>query len=141
MSVAVATPEFDGIGVDLEYVHQTDRGLAAKVLTVEERSRLDQTSSSDRAAFVTAHFALKESIYKAACDEDQEGMEFQDIELELTPLTLTRELVWSNVSATVANSPSESHVFIFRERPWILAIATRSKLRSLRANANCRAAG
>ena len=60
ITVAVATSEFDGIGVDLEYVEESDLALAAKVLTVEERSRLDEIGSSDRAAFVTTHFALKE---------------------------------------------------------------------------------
>ena len=129
MTVAVATREFDGIGVDLEYVDESDGALAAKVLTVGERSRLDHIGSGERAAFVTAHFALKESVYKAARDEDQEGMEFRDIEVGLTPLTLTRQRVWNNVSTIVANSPCESQGFIFRDRPWILAIATRSKLR------------
>ena len=129
MTVAVATREFDGIGVDLEYVDESDRALAAKVLTVEERSKLDQIGSSDRAAFVTAHFCLKEAIYKAARDEDQEGMEFQDIELGLTPSTFRKELAWNNVSVTIVNSKFESHGFIFRDSSWILAIATRSKFR------------
>ena len=54
MTVAVATREFDGIGVDLEYVDENDLALAAKVLTVDERSRLDQIGRADRAAFVTS---------------------------------------------------------------------------------------
>ena len=55
-------------------------------------------------------------------------MEFQDIELGLTPSTLAVELVWKNVSATVANSKFESHGFIFQDRLWILAIGIRAKL-------------
>ena len=78
---------------------------------------------------MTTHFALKEAVYKAAREEEQEGMEFQDIEVELTRRALAGRRVWNNVSATVANSQCESHGFVLRDRPWILAVATRSELR------------
>lgn len=79
--------------------------------------------------FVTAHFALKEAVYKAARDEDQERMEFQDIEAGLTRRALAGQRIWNNVSAAVANSQYESHGLVLRDPPWILAVATRSELR------------
>ena len=129
ITVAVAARECDGIGVDLEYVEKNDGRLARKILTVEELGRLGECQRADQTAFVTAHFALKESVYKAACEEEQEGMEFQDIELGLTPLALGDEGVWRTVSASMGNSRFETQGFIFRDRSWLLAIARRSMSR------------
>ena len=127
VTVAVATLEFCGIGVDLEYVDGNDGALAGKVLTVEERSRLEQIGTAQRSGFVTAHFSLKEAVYKAACEDGQEGMEFQDIEVGLTQRAFEGQRVWTKVAATVANAGSQSHGFILRDGRWILAVATRAK--------------
>ena len=127
VAVAVASRELCGIGVDLEWVDGNDGALAGKVLTVGERSRLDHIGSAQRPAFVTAHFSLKEAVYKAAREDGQEGMEFQDIEVELTQRALERQGVWTKVRATVANARSESQGLILRDGRWVLAVATRAE--------------
>ena len=128
MTVVVATTDFDGIGIDLEHIDWSDRKLAEKVLTGTERSRPGELDGPG-ASFVTEHFALKEAIYKAAPNESQEGMEFQDIELVLPRSILVRERVWEHVPARVADSAWRYDGHIFLDGPWLLAIATRSKVR------------
>ena len=127
VTVAVATRKFVGIGVDLEYVDGDEEALAGKVLTVEERYKLEEVGTAQRAAFVTAHFLLKEALYKAADESDQEGMEFQDIELELTSGAVEGRAVWMEVKARVANSRWESQGFVLRDGRWILAVASRAE--------------
>ena len=127
VTLAVATREFCGVGVDLEYVDGNEGALAGKVLTVGERSGLEQMESAQRPAFVTAHFSLKEAVYKAAREDAQEEMEFQDIEVGLTEQAFQGQGVWIKVAATVANSRSESHGWILREGRWIIAVATRAE--------------
>lgn len=127
VTVAVATQEFGGIGVDLEYVEANDAVLAEKVLTVRERWRLERLGGAQRAAFVTAHFSLKEAVWKAAREDRQGEMEFQDIESGLAQRALGGHGVWTEVAATVASSSWESHGCVLRDGPWILAVATRSE--------------
>ena len=71
------------------------------------------------------HFALKEAVYKAALDEEQEDLEFQDVELTMPQNALARESVWARVPITVAGSRCYFDGHILREGRWTLAIVTR----------------
>ena len=124
VSVAIATTVFDGIGVDLEHVEESDRQLAEKVLTKAERDRLEHVRDVP-AWFVTVHFALKEAVYKAAPDDEQEDLEFEDIELAFTSGALIEERIWESVLVTVSRSAFEYRGYMFRDGPWVLAVATR----------------
>ena len=129
MTVAIASAKFGGIGIDLDRVDKRDRDLQGKVLTRAERLRLGDVGGLD-AGFVTMHFALKEAVYKAAPDEEQEDMEFQDIELTMPKNALARESVWARVPITVTGSRCYFDGHILREGRWTLAIVTREPLRS-----------
>ena len=124
MTVAIASAKFSGIGIDLDRIDQSDRNLQRKVLTRAERPRLGQAGGHE-ARFVTMHFALKEAVYKAALDEEQEDLEFQDVELTMPQNALTRESVWARVPITVAGSRCYFDGHILREGRWTLAIVTR----------------
>ena len=126
MTAAVASTEFEGIGVDLERVDEGDRDLQGKVLTRSERIRLAQLGDL-RSLYVTMHFSLKEAAYKAALPDDQEDMEFQDVELTMPQTALTRQLAWTNVPIEVAHSRFRYDGHIFRQGRWMLAAATRSR--------------
>lgn len=122
VSVAIATTVFEGVGVDLEHVDDSDRGLAAKVLTKSERHRLEQEFPS---AVVTMHFAMKEAVYKAAPDDEQSALEFDDIEVTLPAAALSPERTWESVLVSVRGATSEYRGFVLRDGLWILAVATR----------------
>jgi phosphopantetheine--protein transferase-like protein len=123
ISVAIVTTIFQGIGVDLEHVDENDRQLAAKVMTNSERDRCE--SGEEQTAIVTAHFAIKEAVYKAATDDEQEELEFEDIELGLTSSMLLAGRTWENVRVSVRRSVSEYRGYIFTDGPWVFAAATR----------------
>ena len=124
MTVAIASAEFGGIGIDVDHIDKSDRDLQRKVLTRAEGLRLEQVGGLE-ARFVTMHFALKEAVYKAALDEEQEDLEFQDVELTMPQNALARESVWARVPITVAGSRCYFDGHILREGRWTLAIVTR----------------
>lgn len=126
LTLAVATDQPAGIGVDLEYVEPQDEALAAKVLTARERMLLRQVDEDEAAALVTMHFALKEAVFKAASAEEQDSMEFQDIELYLSPVVLERQNRWEYLQVSVRGLRVETRGLVLRDGLWIAAIATRS---------------
>jgi len=128
MTVAVASTAFDGLGVDLESVDRHDRELQHKVLTGAERVGLGGLGD-EGTPFVTVHFALKEAVYKASPFEQQEDLEFQDIELAVPRAAVISESKWKTVSIAVRNSRDHYDGHVYRLGRWVLAIATRAQYR------------
>lgn len=124
VSVAIATTVFQGVGIDIEHVDDGDKALVVKVLTKAERDSLERVAEISSTS-VTIHFAVKEAVYKAAPDSEQEDLEFEDIVIA-PESELLSERVWVSVLTTVPRSESEYRACIFRFGRWVLAVATRS---------------
>ena len=131
IAVAIASADFEGIGIDLERVDERDGVLERKVLTEIERVALPSLGSL-RTSFVTTHFSLKEAVYKASPSDDQEDMEFRDIALRLPHLALMRQLAWFRIPIEVTNSRFHYDGYVYRHERLTLAIATRLRRQALR---------
>jgi len=78
--------------------------------------------------FVVAHFALKESIYKALTPADQAELEFDDIELTLPALM---ERTWLEVAARLVRRPSTIvRAALLVDDEWMIAAAERDGSRA-----------
>lgn len=122
VSVAIATTVFEGIGLDLEHIDESDRQLATKVLTKSERERAGPEFTP---TLVTMHFALKEAVYKAAPDVEQDALEFGDIEITLPTDSLPPDRNWHSIPVSVAGTSSEYRGYLLSDGVWVLAVATR----------------
>jgi len=128
LAVALAATTRGGVGIDVECVGLGDTMLESKVLTASERMRLDGREPFAAAVFVVAHFALKESIYKALTPADQAELEFDDIELTLPALM---ERTWLEVAARLVRRPSTIvRAALLVDDEWMIAAAERDGSRA-----------
>lgn len=128
MTLALAAETRGGVGIDVECIGEGDTILERKVLTASERRRFDDLAPFAAAQFVVAHFALKESIYKALSPAEQATIEFDDIELELPALVERR---WLAATARLATGPSTAvRSALFVDGDWMIAAAARDEARA-----------
>lgn len=125
LTVALAAVAVPAVGIDLECVEENDQKLAMKVLTEAERSRMPLVDEV-RALYITAHFAVKEAIFKALRKEDQSTTDFEHIELSASPAQLAIPRVWTQFAACVmARDQSRFRTALFWDQGWIVAAVSR----------------
>lgn len=125
LTVALADVAVPAVGVDVECVEASDQKLAMRILTDRERSRLQPLDDADKALFITAHFALKEAIFKALREEDQSLVDFENIELTGS-VAQPVPGVWSEFGASVMTCASyRIRASLFCDQGWIVAAASR----------------
>ena len=123
--MALADVGVAAVGVDVECVEASDQKLAMRILTDRERSRLYTLDAADKALFITAHFALKEAIFKALEEEDQLIVDFENIELA-TSAGQPVPRVWSEFAVSVmTRAPHRIRASLFWDQGWIVAAASR----------------
>ncbi|WP_437486748.1 4'-phosphopantetheinyl transferase superfamily protein [Sorangium sp. So ce1014] len=120
--VALAAQLTGGLGVDVECISERDASLERKVLTEAERSRLRECTDIPVAQYVTAHFSIKEAIYKALETKDQVDLEFDDIDVELATVT---QQVWLMPAVKLLTRHSVVRTAILLDGDWVLAAALR----------------
>ncbi len=81
----VALRRHGAIGIDLEVSGRPRMGIATRVLTDSELSRVDALAPDRRWTSVLVRFAIKEAIYKALAPRLQRYIGFE--EAEVVPLT------------------------------------------------------
>ena len=106
--------------MDVEHADELDAALENKVLTPDERARLAHTNRHMRLHAVVAHFSIKEAVYKALATERQQGLEFDDIEVDLASL---REGEWVMSEARVAAVTAPCQIAVRVDDRWIFAAA------------------
>ncbi|WP_437334273.1 4'-phosphopantetheinyl transferase family protein [Sorangium sp. So ce394] len=122
VAVALAAQVRGGLGVDVECISERDASLERKVLTAAERARLRERTDISAAQYVTAHFSLKEAIYKALEPKEQMDLEFDDIDIQLVTLT---QQVWLSPAVKLLTRQSVVRTGILLDGDWVLAAALR----------------
>ena len=125
MTLAVATVAAQGVGIDVECAEETDQKLAERVLTTAERSRLKQIDGARATLFITAHFAMKEAVYKALKVEDQQSVDFGQAELTTLPEQFTLPHSWTPVATRVARGGCAVRTVLLLDQDWVIAVASR----------------
>ena len=126
LTLAVATVAVQGVGIDVECAQETDQKLAERILTTAERSRLNQIDGARATLFITAHFAMKEAVYKALRVEDQQSVDFEEVELTTLPEQFTLPRSWTPVATRVARGGCAVRIAVLLlDQDWVIAVASR----------------
>ena len=125
LTLAVATVAVQGVGIDVECAQETDQKLAERILTTAERSRLNQIDGARATLFITAHFAMKEAVYKALRVEDQQSVDFEEVELTTLPEQFTLPRSWTPVATRVARGGCAVRTVLLLDQDWVIAVASR----------------
>jgi phosphopantetheine--protein transferase-like protein len=120
--VALASPIAVGaVGIDVERIDKDDDRLQGKVLTAAERERLPTDDVARRRSIVMS-FSLKEAVWKALQPEDQEDLDFEDIETVLDHAT---PQVWQPVEVRLVTRAALLRGAIIFDEDWLIAAAIR----------------
>ena len=122
LAVALAAKTAGGVGVDVDCASPRDLGLARKVLTRSERARVGDRDDQSAARFILAHFSVKEAVYKALLPEDQEDLEFDDIDVVVERL---EEQVWVMLDTNLLNRATAVQAALLIDGDWVVAAAIR----------------
>jgi 4'-phosphopantetheinyl transferase EntD len=126
LTVALADAKACAVGIDLECVEESDYKLAGKILTEMERSQLALVEEQNRPLYITAHYALKEAIFKALPEEDQLTVDFEHIELSASAAQLAVPRKWTQFWASVTRcDQSYVRASVLWDQGWIVAAASR----------------
>jgi phosphopantetheine--protein transferase-like protein len=126
LTIAFADVEVRAVGIDLECVEESDQKLAPRVLTETERSRMPLVDERSKPLYITAHFAVKEAVFKALREEDQSSVDFEHIELSASAAQLAASRVWTQFGVSVmTRDQSHVRVSLFWDQGWIVAAASR----------------
>ena len=126
LTVAFADVGARAVGIDLECVEEDDQKLAARVLTEAERSRMPVGHATSNALYITAHFAVKEAIFKALREEDQSSVDFEHIQLSASAVQLALPRLWTQFKVSIMmRDQSTFRTTLLWDQGWIVAVASR----------------
>jgi 4'-phosphopantetheinyl transferase EntD len=125
LTFALAADRHRNVGIDVECVEDPNEQLAIKILTPAERSCLANVAEAKISLWVTAHFAVKEAIYKALPTDEQSLIEFELIELGVPAEKLTDEADWISVSVKITDGDQRISAAILQDGKWVIAAASR----------------
>ena len=125
LTVALAAGRRRNVGIDVDSTEGSDERLASKILTPAERSYLADVAEPRISLWITAHFAIKEAIYKALSADAQSSIEFELIELAVPTEKLTDDADWITVPVKITDGDQQISAAILQDGKWVIAVASR----------------
>lgn len=122
VAARVEPNSIQAVGVDVEFPTGSDLRLASRILVGPESERAQLLTGSALIGFVTLHYAVKEAVYKCAADDEQDELDFDDIEVIESPRGDPRG--WC-ASRAIVRGATEIRVAVLQRGGWIVAVTAR----------------